>query len=359
MMVASRNKYIWIDLDNSPHVPLFKPIIDELKKRDYAIMVTARDCFQVCALADLHNIEYKKVGYHHGKNKILKVAGLFLRAMQLLPSIISKRPSLTLSHGSRSQLILSKLLGIPSVLMDDYEPSKGLPFLGPDWIIMPEVIPDSTSKHPREFVRRYPGIKEDVYVPFFKPDPSILKDLNVEQDDLLVVIRPPATEAHYHNPESEVLFKGVVDFLRNKEGVRMVLLPRTEKQGRAARETWPDVFADGKIMIPPRVVNGLNLIWHADLVISGGGTMNREASALGVPVYSIFRGTIGAVDKYLAKAGRLILLTSLEDVKQKLVLVRRERSEGLKPRNNATLISIIDSIEFILHHISYRDSKKA
>jgi predicted glycosyltransferase len=87
--------------------------------------------------------------------------------------------------------------------------------------------------------------------------------------------------------------------------------------------------------------------------------MNREAAALGVPVYSIFRGTIGAVDKYLAKTGRLILLTSLEDVKQKLVLVRRERSEGLKPRNNATLISIIDSIEFILHHISYRDSKKA
>lgn len=350
-MIAPNSKCVWIDLDNSPHVPLFKPIIDELNRRGYATMVTARDCFQVCALADLHHLAYKKIGTHHGKNKLVKVIGLFYRAAQLLPTIISKKPIMTLSHGSRSQLILSKVLRIPSVMMDDYEPSKGLPLLGPDWIIMPEVIPDSASKLPREFVLKYPGIKEDVYVPFFKPNPSILKDLNIPDNRLLVVLRPPATEAHYHNPESEVLFKGVVDFLKNKEGVRITLLPRTEKQGCLAREAWPDLFKQGRIIIPPHVVNGLNLIWHADLVISGGGTMNREAAALGVPVYSIFRGTIGAVDKYLAKAGRLTLLESLEDVEQKIVLVRRDRREGLKPRNNATLTSIVDSIELIIRHI--------
>jgi hypothetical protein len=238
-------------------------------------------------------------------------------------------------------------------MMDDYEPSKGLPFLGPDWIIMPEVIPLSGSKHAREFLRQYPGIKEDVYVPLFKPNPDILKELNIPENDLLVVIRPPATEAHYHNPESEVLYGEVIDLLKDKEDVRMVLLPRTQKQGLVARETWPKLFAERKIMIPPHVVNGLNLIWHADLVISGGGTMNREAAALGVPVYSIFRGTIGAVDKYLAKTGRLTLLETPEDVRKKIVLVRRKRPGSPGQRNNVTLISIVDSIELI-----YRSATK-
>jgi len=43
---------IWIDLDNTPHVPFFKPIIRELEKRGHEVVLTARDAFQVCELAD-------------------------------------------------------------------------------------------------------------------------------------------------------------------------------------------------------------------------------------------------------------------------------------------------------------------
>jgi predicted glycosyltransferase len=221
------------------------------------------------------------------------------------------------------------------------------------------VIPDSSSKHPREYVQKYPGIKEDVYVPIFKPDPAILKELDIQDHEIVVVIRPPATEAHYHNPESETLFKGVVDLLKNREGVHMVLLPRTEKQGCLAREAWPDLFTQGRIIIPPHVVNGLNLIWHADLVISGGGTMNREAAALGVPVYSIFRGTIGAVDKYLAKTGRLTLIEDLEDVAGKIVLAKRKRPGSIQKKDNVVLNSIVDSIELIYKQVRHKGKVSA
>ena len=125
-----------------------------------------------------------------------------------------------------------------------------------------------------------------------------------------MTIRPPATEAHYHNPESEKLLMAVFELLAAHPEVKIVLLPRTRRQEMELRDARPEFFAAGRIVVPTHAVNGLNLIWYSDVVISGGGTMNREAAALGIPVYSLFRGTMGAVDKYLAETGKLVLLES-------------------------------------------------
>jgi predicted glycosyltransferase len=114
---------------------------------------------------------------------------------------------------------------------------------------------------------------------------------------------------------------------------------------------WPRWCTEGKILIPAQVVDGLNLIWHSDLVVSGGGTMNREAAALGVPVYSIFRGKIGAVDKYLADNRRLTLLESIDDVYTKIALIKRHRSAKLEHTNPAALQSIVGNIIAILEEI--------
>jgi hypothetical protein len=189
----------------------------------------------------------------------------------------------------------------------------------------------------------YPGIKEDVYVPRFTPDPSVLKKLGLDPGDIIVTIRPPATEAHYHNPEAEVLLESVFEMLAGIPESRIVLLPRNDKQEEAIRRMRPDLFARGKVRVPSEVVDGLNLIWHSDLVISGGGTMNREAAALGVPVYSVFRGHIGAVDRYLASVGRLVLLESVEDVWHKILVQRRERGRAPESAGD-TLGSIVESI---------------
>lgn len=169
-------------------------------------------------------------------------------------------------------------------------------------------------------------------------------ELGLGGEHVLVTIRPPATEAHYHVPESDELFEEVLDYLGERQDVRMVILPRNRKQGDAIRRARPELFRRGKTTIPDNVIDGLNLIWHSDLVISGGGTMNREAAAMGVPVYSIFRGQIGAVDRYLAANGRLTLIESRQEVRSKLVLKHRRRPMNPSYAGSETLNAIVEQI---------------
>ena len=180
--------------------------------------------------------------------------------------------------------------------------------------------------------------------PNFVPDPSILKELGLSADHLIVTVRPPANEAHYHNPEADRLFEEVMEHFGAMEKTTLVILPRNEHQAETIRAKWPQPVESRKAIIPDHVVDGLNLMWHSDLVISGGGTMNREAAALGVPVYSIFRGTIGAVDHYLAEQGRLILLESPADVQTKIRAERRDKSRNDISHSKVVLNRIVDEI---------------
>jgi uncharacterized protein len=346
--VRAPNKRIWIDLDNTPHVPFFLPIIEELQKRDYQIVLTGRDCFQVNELVELFHMQCKMVGHHSGKLRIRKLIGLCMRAIHMAPFVLSERPALALSHGSRSQLMLAAMLRIPTLLITDYEHAKGWAFVRPTWFMHPDVISNSSWDLDPSHVLDYPGIKEDVYVPRFKPDPAILKELGISEDELVVTLRPAADEAHYHNPESERLFTAVIKRLEARKDVRVILLPRNGKQEAAIRKSWPDLFASGKLVVPPRAVDGLNLIWYSDLVVSGGGTMNREAAALGVPVYSIFRGKIGAVDRFLAKNDQLILIESVGQVFTKINLVRRNRDANLLGKKRLALQVIVENIEKVM-----------
>src|SRR5262245_61464382 len=116
---------IWIDMDNSPHVPFFVPIVEALEKRGYSILLTARDCFQVRELADLFHLKYTLIGRHSGKNTIRKAAGLGVRALQLVSTALKEKPDLAVSVCSRSQLIVARSLGIPSLFIGDYEFAAG------------------------------------------------------------------------------------------------------------------------------------------------------------------------------------------------------------------------------------------
>jgi predicted glycosyltransferase len=172
--------------------------------------------------------------------------------------------------------------------------------------------------------------------------------LGVSAEDVLITVRPPATEAHYHNPESEGLLQEALSRFAGQGDAKILLLPRNKRQEAELRSAWANEIASGKILIPENVEDGLNLIWISDLVISGGGTMNREAAALGVPVYSIFRGRIGSVDRYLADEGRLILLESVEDVRTKINAVRRPQASYSKIRKVPALETIVENIVTIL-----------
>ena len=339
---------VWIDLDNTPHVPFFIPIARELERRGHRVVFTARDAFQVCELADQKGMKYISIGRHYGKSSFMKVAGLFWRSLQLLPFFFRERPKVALSHGARSQIVLGNLLRIPTVLAIDYEHARTLPLAGPRW----EIIPDSMSADgfhcKAERILKYRGIKEDVYAPDFKPDEKLLAELKLSKSDLVITVRPPANEAHYHNPESEALLTTLMERICKAEGVRAVLLPRNKSQEQQLRTEHPEWFANGKTIVPGRAVDGMNLLWFSDLVVSGGGTMNREAAALGVPVYSIFRGKIGAVDRKLEQENRLIMVRSVEEVKSKIEFKRRDKSKLPESQSRPALSDIVDHVEAII-----------
>lgn len=340
----SNGRTIWIDLDNSPHVPFFRPIIRQLKSSGYEVLVTARDCFQVCALTEQLQVACQPIGRHYGRNRAMKFAGLGIRTLQLLPAARRARPVLAVSHGSRSQLVAAALLHVPSLQILDYEFAKIWAGVRPNWAMTPSMIRTDAVRLRADRVLQYPGIKEDVYVPSFVPRKGIREELCITESEILVTMRPPASEAHYHSPESDELFQATVAHLASIPGVRMVVLTRTSRQAEEIQAAWPELCSSRKLLIPEGVVDGLNLIWYSDLVISGGGTMNREAAALGVPVYSIFRGSMGSVDRYLAAHGRMVLLETSADLPAKLVVQRRNRDARAIVAERTTLEAVTNHI---------------
>jgi uncharacterized protein len=335
---------IWIDLDNTPHVPFFLPIIRALENDGHSVLVTARDAFQVRALAEYHGLACRTIGRHYGANKAFKIAGTLWRALQLLSVVLRERPDVSMSHGSRPLELVSFFLGIPSMLIFDYEHARRLPFVRATIGVAPSSLSDPRlTKAFRLGLRTYDGLKEDVYAATFRPDETILSELGVRSGAILVTIRPPATEAHYHNPEADRLFTEVVNLLGAFPSVQMVILPRTAgSQRESIRRAWPEWCDEGKIILPKQALDGLNLVWFSDLVVSGGGTMNREAAALGVPVYSIFRGKLGNVDRYLAQEGRLTLLKTSDDVRSRLKPEKRERGTGPSAAQRPALRQILE-----------------
>jgi predicted glycosyltransferase len=338
---GAEQKKIWIDLDNSPHVPFFAPIIPELEAQGYKVCLTGRNAYQVQELAELFGLHYECFGHHWGKNMVMKIWGTGLRAVQLIWWVLKNRPDLAVAHGSRSQILVSSLMGVPSLSIYDYEHTS-TSLLTPTWVLAPEIVPVAEKERHKRL--SYSGIKEDVYVPSFKPDASIRERLGLRLDHIVVLMRPPASEAHYHNPLSDILFAETMKFLGAEPSVKTILLPRNARQRAAVEQDWASMIDQGKCIIPDHAEDGLNLIWHSDLVISGGGTMNREAAALGVPVYSIFRGTIGAVDRYLSETGRLTLLEEPGDLATKLRIQKRNTESGTRTASKVTLQQVVSHI---------------
>ncbi len=306
---------IWIDLDNAPHVPLFKPLIHELQSRGHSTLVTVRDYGYTRELIDQHNIPYTLIGQHSGKNPILKVTGLASRVFSLARWVRRRNVNVAVSHGSRAMVLASALLRIPCITMYDYEfVSTSIFNRFSHRVLLPSALTDDRLKSlglDLSRVSKYPGLKEEVYLGDFTPDRRILDELEIDERDVLIVLRPPATSAHYHNPMSERIVERFLDRISASKGVTAVIVPRTAGQ---AAEMGKLLTTPEKFRILTRPVDGLNLIAHADLVVGGGGTMNREAALLQVPVFSVFMGKIGAIDETLRNQGQLKLIRNIDEV---------------------------------------------
>jgi len=306
---------IWIDLANSPHVPFFHALEPELTKRGHSIQFTARDFAETVFLAKAAGLSVEVIGTHGGRELKGKLGNLVGRALTLARWAHRRRFDLALSHNSYSQILAGRLLRLRTVTLMDYEhqPANHFAFRLASRIIVPEAIPLSSLRRfgakPGK-LRQYNGTKEDVYLADFQPDPNFLSELRllgINKSDLLIVVRPPATEALYHRFENE-LFNACLNYLLDNPTARVLLLPRSESQRAFYAHTCGD-----RLILPPHPLSGPNLLATCDLVISAGGTINREAAALGTPAASIYKGAWAAVDDQLVREGRLMRVSSRED----------------------------------------------
>jgi predicted glycosyltransferase len=302
-------------LANSPHVPFFRALIPEFAARGHQVEISARDFAQTVELATKAGMTPHVIGGHGGGKLSGKAGNLIGRAAALRKWARDRGFDLAVSHNSYAQISAAAALGIRSVTLMDYEhqPANHLAFRLASKVIVPRAFPSAELKKYGASLRkvaRYEGLKEDVYLADFKPDPvfaETLGKLGVTTEDVLVVARPPAREALYHRFENE-LFEELLAHLSSQPGLKIILLPRTD-----AQRTEYEAQKLSNVIMPHEVLDGANLVAAADLVVSAGGTMNREAAALGVPAASIYAGKWAAIDEQLVAEGRLKKIASRED----------------------------------------------
>ncbi|HEU4972974.1 MAG TPA: DUF354 domain-containing protein [Gaiellaceae bacterium] len=330
--------HVWIDVSNSPQVPFFRPLLTLLRERGHEVRVTTREYAQTIELLTLHGIEHEVVGPPHGgagaAGKTRAMAGR-LRALRRYAS--GRGFDVALSHASHELPMVARSLGIPAGYAFDYEFARvqhGFGCRAARRVVVPDAIPqdrlDRLGVRERK-VRRYPGLKEEYYLSGFEPDPSVVDELGLDRERTIVVVRTPPDVSLYHR-ESNALFADVLERFGNDPHVHALVLPRTAEQ-RA------EIVAQGlpSVAVPDRAIDAQSLVALSDLVVSAGGTMNREAVALGVPVYTTFAGRLGAVDESLVHAGRLRVLTSADDVQ----LEKRAESGARTERDPALLLDLM------------------
>jgi hypothetical protein len=334
---------IWIDFENTPHVPFFAPIIERLNRDGHEVILTARDFAQTVALLKRFNIQAYVVGGEYGAKTLSKILGLTKRALQLRKYVAAKKPDLAIGHGSRGLLLAARLAGIPSLTLYDYEgASVGFFNRMSRWVMTPEVVAKFLLKDgaiSQSKLLSYPGLKEEVYISSFISDEGIYRELQLDPDKILITIRPPSDTAHYRSDDSNRIFQDILNVLTKRSDVQIVISSRTSDQYQRLQSEFG---AMPSIRIPKLALDGLNLLYHSDLVIGGGGTMNREAAALGVPVASIFKGAQGAVDRELVRKG---LMFELNDADEITSLIRKRERVLPAKRDNQTLESIVSAIE--------------
>ncbi|MBA2331267.1 MAG: DUF354 domain-containing protein [Actinobacteria bacterium] len=320
---------VWIDITNSPHVPFFRPLIGLLEARGHEVEVTAREYAQTLQLLELHGIAHHVVGPRHGGSGRLGKGLALLGRLRALHRFARPRDfDLALTHGSHELALTARRLGVPSSTAFDYEYAWLQHQLGcraATRIVVPDAIPIGRlarfgARPPK--LLRYEGLKEEYYLADFEPVATPVEGL--DSGRVLVVVRTPPDVSLYHR-HGNPLFARVLDRLGRDESVQAVVLPRTEEQRAALRR-----LELPSLVIPERAVDAQSLVAHADLVVSAGGTMNREAVALGVPVYTTFAGRLGGVDERLIRDGRLVLLSD----PTALDLRKRGSDERLRVRRN-------------------------
>ncbi len=330
---------IWFDADNAPHILVMKPIAEEIRKRGHDVIFTARDRSSTCELLDMFGLNYIKIGGVYGAGMLGKVSGTLVRAVKLAAAMRGSEVVLSFGHGSRALPIASRILGIPSITMYDYEWVN--PYLFNRFctkILLPDAIDDNRCKDAGislSKVSKYPGYKENLYIGNIETDISVAAELGLEADKKKILLRPPAATAHYHFPEADTVLGEILKVLLARDDVQIIWIPRNEQQNSLIERG-----SKADVIVPSKVYSGPTLIDLCDLVIGGGGTMTREAAIMGIPSISFFCGKQGRVDSKLEKDGRLVLMRDAGSVEETLSAgLRTKRRDSCKSESTLNFIS--------------------
>jgi predicted glycosyltransferase len=328
---------IWVDLTAPAHPVVFRPLLARLRARGHEVLVTARDYAQTLDLCRMHAIEPTVVGAHGGGSLTSKAVSLAGRTARLHRHVRRFAPSLAVAHGSNDLALVARLLGVPACNTFDYEWATLQHNVGcrlARRVLVPEAIPLERLRRygvTAQRLRQYPGIKEEYYLADFEPDRGLLGRLDVDHQRTVVVVRPPPDVSLYHR-RSNPLYIQVLQHIGHDAGVHAVVIPRTQAQRSALR-----AMALPSVIVPEGAIDGQSLIALADLVISAGGTMNREAVALGTPVYTTYGGRLGAVDEALIRDGRLRPATDVRAIE----IVKHQRREPTARRDPDLLVDMM------------------
>lgn len=325
---------VWVDCTAAAHPLVLRPIVERLEGRGHEVFVTAREYGQTVGILERLEIPFTIVGEHGGGSTLGKAAALAARSAKLARVVRGRRPDLAIAHGSVDLAVVCALLRVPSVQMQDYEFAgwqRRISFGVARRVLVPDSIPverlERIGAKASKLVR-FPGLKEEYYLADFEPDAAVLDELGLDRERVLVVVRPPPETSEYHAPND--LYGRVIQRLAGTHHAQAVVIPRTERQAEELRR-----FGFANVRVPERAIDAQSLIALADLVVSAGGTMNREAVALGTPVFTTFAGRMGGVDEALIGESRLRVL---EDVNE-LPLRKRTAPIGvLHPRDPELLV---------------------
>jgi uncharacterized protein len=329
---------IWIDLSAPAHPVVFRPLVRRLRDAGHEVEVTARDFAQTLELAEIAGLGALAVGAHGGRSAGGKLRSLASRSYALWRWARTRpRFDLAAAHGSNDLPIVARALRVPAVDLFDYEWATFQHMIGcrlARRVIVPDAIPPERLARygagPRK-LRRYPGLKEEYFLHDFEPDPGILAQVGADPGRLIVVLRTPPVAALYHRVHNPV-YAELLDRLGHDDDIHAVVLPRLREQAEELRR-----LALPSVIVPEHAIDGPSLVAASDLVISAGGSMNREAVALGVPVYTTFQGRMGGVDEKLMREGKLRRLEHAADVQ----LERRDRSAPRLRRDPQLIVDLI------------------
>ena len=306
---------VWVDLTNTAHVVVLRPLVERLEAAGHEVVLSARPLSQTVDLLDAWGHPYTLLGRYGGATRLGKVRAAASRAAAMVRFGRRHGPfACALAHGSTDLPVAGRVLRIPNTTMFDYEWATAQHSVNcrlAHRVLVPEAIPaERLARYGARGAKlvHYPGLKEDYVLDGFTPDEAILDRLGVPRDKLLCVVRTAPSYALYLAGARDELLPRLLRRLADRDDVATVVMTRNAEQANQV-----EAVSD-RLIVPRRAIDGRSLVAFADALVSAGGSMNREAAALGTPVWTMFEGRMGAVDERLTAEGRLRVLRDPEDV---------------------------------------------